>query len=269
MEHKYYDKWEFIQALDLFENNPLESKRLFEIYLLKYPKDYSAYTYYCSTLVCLGEFEKAEKELNYVEKIFIHHKHFIDQQKIESFEQKILFIKIKLLTYTKRYEELYKVLCNCPKEYMKPIFFYCKKQIGLLDLNRRGPNSYLFRQINNYSEKDFLEHIQKHLADYNMLEDKRNSNIFVPDFPLYKVIEEIKKYIPSNNRTYPGFFENVYIFKYNGCGREDNKLVDYFKVICLHDTQEFITMCPVSKCENLPYIDLNYLVTNKEDVKIK
>jgi len=275
MEHKYYDRWEFKQALDLIEINPLESKRLFEIYLQKYPEDYSAYTYYCSALVCLGEFEEAKKVFDYVEKIFIKYKKFREPQKMKFFEQNILYNKIKLLIYEKRYEELYEVLNSCPKDFITDlfygVFFYCKKQLGLLDPNRREPNSYLFKQIVRYEEKDFLEHIKKHLADYNMLEDKRNSSIFVPDFPIYEVIEEIKKYIPSNSRTYPGFLENVYTFKYDGCGREDNRLVDYFKVICFHDTQEFITICPVAapKCENLPYIDLNYLVNNKENVKVK
>lgn len=273
MDHKYFDKWEFKQALDLIEINPLESKRLFEIYLEKYPEDYCCYTYYCSVLICLGEFEAAQKVFDYVEKIFITHKNFRSPQKMKFFEQNIKFNKIKLLIYNKKFNELYDFLCSCPRDFIDELFygvlFYTKKQLGLLDPNRREGNSYLFKQIVRYEEKDFLEHIKKHLADYNMLEDKRNSSIFSPDFPIYDVIEEIKKYIPSNNRTCPGFLENIYIFKYDNCGREDNRLVDYFKVICFHDTKEFITMCPASKCENLPYVDLNYLVTNKENIKVK
>lgn len=273
MEHKYFNKWEFMQALNLIETNPLESRKLFEIYLKEYPEDYSAYTYYSSVLACLGELEEAEKIFNYVEKIYVKYKYFRDAQKMKLFEQDIFYSKIKLLMYKKKYQEAYEFLCNCPKnlvtEEFAPTFFFCKKQLGLLDPNRRRPNSYLFRQIVQYDETDFLDHIQKHLADYNILEDKRNASIFVPNFPINEVIEEIKKHIPSKNRLYAGFIDNVYYFKYDGCGRENNRLVDYFKVICFHDTQEFITMCPSSKCENMPYTDLNYMITNTENAKVK
>ena len=55
----------------------------------------------------------------------------------------------------------------------------------------------------------------------------------------------------------------------NECGRVDNKLANYFKVVCLHDTKDFITMCPVLEGENLPYIDINYLKEEKETSKVK
>lgn len=275
MEHEYYDKYEFINALDTSESNPLEAKKLFEEYLEKYPEDYSAYTFYCSILVTLGQFKEAEKILDYIEKTAVKLKIFRQPEKVKLFKQSIIYAKVKLLQYEKRFEELYELLSSFPKQAIDEMYistlFYCKKQLGLLDSNRREPNSYLFRQIVRYEEKDFLEHIKKHLADYNMLENKPNSNIFVPDFPIMEVIEEIKKYIPSDKRVRSGFFENIYAFKYDNCGREKNRLVDYFKVVCFDDTQEFITMCPVAapKCENLPYIDLNYLVNNKENVKVK
>ena len=35
MLNKYYDKWEFDQAFDLSETNPIESKRRYEAYLEK------------------------------------------------------------------------------------------------------------------------------------------------------------------------------------------------------------------------------------------
>ena len=37
------------------------------------------------------------------------------------------------------------------------------------------------------------------------------------------------------------------------------KIVNYFKVVCLHNSQDFITMCPVKGSDNLPHIDLNYM----------
>ena len=65
---------------------------------------------------------------------------------------------------------------------------------GTVDLRRREPNSYMFRQIVEYKEEDFRDHIKKHLADYN--ENDRNISVayFNSDFPIDKAIIEVKKY---------------------------------------------------------------------------
>ena len=63
MTTNFFNKWEFRQALNLAETNPVEAKTLYEEYLKKYPKDYSAYPYYCTVLVTLGEFAAAEKNI--------------------------------------------------------------------------------------------------------------------------------------------------------------------------------------------------------------
>ena len=34
---------------------------------------------------------------------------------------------------------------------------------------------------------------------------------------------------------------------------------NYFIVICLHNTNNILTMFPARDCEKLPYVDLNYL----------
>lgn len=116
-----------------------------------------------------------------------------------------------------------------------------------------------------YRESDFLDHIKKHMADYNSSLINPNPNIFVPDFPLEEVLEEIKKYIPSDKRLFPGFYEDVYHFKYEHCGRENNRLVNFFKVVCFNDTQDIITICPISYGDELPYVDLSYM--KKEETK--
>ena len=38
----------------------------------------------------------------------------------------------------------------------------------------------------------FLEHIQKHMADYNQDLENPNEFIFTPDFPMDKVLNEVK-----------------------------------------------------------------------------
>ena len=86
MATKYFDTYEFMQAHNLSETDPLTSKVLFERYLEKYPDDYSTYPYYCSVLMVLGEFEAAEKILNFIKDKISHDKKFNDSKKIRIFE---------------------------------------------------------------------------------------------------------------------------------------------------------------------------------------
>lgn len=270
MESKYYNNWEFQQLLSLTKTNPFEAKIRYEQYLEKYPDDYPAYPYYIALLIRLQQLEEAQKVLYYIEKEANENKRFNNISiKKEIFKDSLTFTKIKLLSYQKKHDQVIKI-CEKHKRKLKDIdlnsiIFYCKKQLGMLDETRRDYHSYLFKQIVKYEESDFLEHIKEHQADYNQDKDQPNTNIFLPNFPINEVIEETKKYIPSNKGLFPGFFENVYIFRYDSCGKENNKLVNYFKVICFHDTKDYITMVPSSGCEYLPYEDLNYLV--KEEAK--
>ena len=138
-----------------------------------------------------------------------------------------------------------------------------------LDPNRRDENSYLFSQIVKYDETDFLDHIKKHMQGEEDITEKDCCTIFGQDFPMDKIIQEIKKYIPSDKKLLLGFYDNIYYFKYDSCGRVDNKNVDYFKVVCFNGTDNFITMHPVIINENLPYQDLNYLVNEDNFSKVK
>ena len=70
------------------------------------------------------------------------------------------------------------------------------------------------------------------MVKYNTDLEKPNKLLFSSDFPIDKVVEEVKKYIPSNKRLCEGVFEDHYIFKYDMCGRVNQKPEDYFKVIC-------------------------------------
>jgi len=152
---------------------------------------------------------------------------------------------------------------------LTPLILLCKKKLNKLNSDPQNNIPYIYKQIIDYKESEFLKHIKKHMADYNQDVDNPNKNIFAPNFPINEIIEEIKKYIPSNKKICPGFYEDIYIFKYDYCGRADNKIVDYFKVVTFNNTTEFITMLPVENAEYLPYIDLNYLKKEDSNNKIK
>lgn len=273
MNEKYFNKWEFQKAISLIETDPYRAKQVLEEYLKEYPKDYSMVTYYISNLITLGLFDDAKLEFDKLENDIRSDKQFLNQKdKINSLKLNCIFVKLKLLSYLEKYDEMYKILKSYPNEIGKldvnTLSFYCKHQVGKLDKSKKNYNSYLFRQITEYSEEEYKEHIKKHLADYNADLDDPNSNVFNSSFPHEEVLEEIKKYIPSDKRLYSGIFENVYIFKYDCCGRANNKIVDYFKVVCFHNTKNIITVCPVADAQNLPCIDLNYMIKNVKNNKV-
>lgn len=263
MGTKYFNNWEFQQALSLSETNPFEAKVKFENYLTKYPEDYSAYPSYISCLITLGNFDEAKKKLDYIKNIqYVDNKFKLKLVKDKKLKTRFIFSYLQLLTYQGKYEEVYKFFINYPLEIKKDlssVVFYCKCRLGMIEPTTRIKYFYLFRQIVNYDELDFLFHIRKHTADFNKDLDISNPAIFNSDFPIDNVIETIKSYMPSTKRLFTGFYEDTYIFKYDCCGRVNNKSTNYFRVVCFHDTSNIITMYPNHGCEELPYIDLNYL----------
>jgi len=273
MKEQHFDCWEFRQIFSLVETNPYEAKRQMEEYLNNYPSDHSAYTYYAYILIFLGYFEEAEGILNYVEDAYISDVNFMkDKKKVSLIRENLIFNKVKLLAYQKRYEEL-SAFCDenkaiIDKLRLHSVDFYCKTKLGIPCHSKLERFTYLFKQISNYSEDRFLKHIQKHMANFNQNQENPNEFIFVPDFPIDKVLAEVKRHIGSEKKLYSGFYEDLYVFKYNECGRVKNKLVNYFRIIALNGTDNFITMFPTDDCETLPHIDLNYLV-QEESPKIK
>ena len=228
----YFNKFEFKQAFSLTELSPFVAKSKFEEYLQKYPKDYCTYPYYISVLITLGEFNEAEKVLDFLEFITRQDRYFDNEfDKKEFFKRRTLFNKLRLLSYQEKYQELYQLYLDNFSKFenakVTNAAFYCKKKIGRLDFKERNKNPYLYRQIVEYQKSDFLDHIKKHLADYNVDVDTPNRSIFAPDFPIEKVIDEVEKYIPYNKKLYTGFLEDTYMFKYDENGRDKNRRFTY------------------------------------------
>lgn len=271
---KHYDKWEFDQAAALHEIAPQEAKEKYEEYMEKYPQDLLIYPYYASCLINLGDFKKAEEIIKYAEEKFKKDSHYQSEPtKIEILSKQFFLNKIRTLSYQERYEEAYS-LCTQNQELIKAcdlnaLDFYCRKKIGRIISMEREDNSYLFRQIISYQEEDFLLHIRKHMADYSNNLEGPDEAIFSASFPIHEVVEEIKKYLLTDIRTYPAYYVDNYFFKYDCCGKDYGKTVNYFKVICFHNTKEFITMCPSIKGYGIPYIDLNYLIPEQKESKVK
>ncbi|MBR2833602.1 MAG: hypothetical protein IKE75_04160 [Bacilli bacterium] len=271
MAAKYFNSYEFKQAINTLHKDPYNAMELFENYLENYPNDYCAYPSYIYCLVMIGEIEKASEILDYVESMVSLDAHFQSKtDKFDEYSNRIVLAKMRILARQEKYQEIYDLYFDNPidlKDEYRYIIYYCKNKLGLLD-SFPVNQTYMQRQIINYSEENFKEHIKKHLANYNADDSKQNLSIFGSDFMLDEVINEIKKYIPSENKLCHGLFEDAYIFKYDACGRVNNKLTNYFKVVTFAESSNFITMYPARTCENLPYTDFNYLVDQKPKVKV-
>ncbi len=272
MKNQHFDLWEFHNITSLIENNPLEAKIRFENYLNKYKNDYSAYSIYTYVLIILGYFEEAETIINYVNDSYLLEQSYPDKRK-ELTKKDIIFNTFKLLFYQNRFEELYQYIQEHRNDVetlkLGPIEYLCNKYFDLPLPDYKEKNSYLFTQLANYSEEAFLEHIKKHQEEYNQNIEEPNNCIFSSDFPIKTIYEEIKKNLATYPMIHPGFFEDAYIFKYDNCGRVNNKVVNHFKLVAVHGTNNFITMCPIENGKYLPQTDLNYLYQEKNKPKTK
>ena len=272
MTFDYYDTWEFDRINALFKVDPIRATHEFEDYFKKYPKDYSARSFYLYCLITINEIEKAQEELNKIYYEFNHDKDYAQYgAKKNILKYGLVQNNIRIQCLKGNYKLAYE-LYERNKDLLKgfqinDIMLYCKKKLGKLDGETRDNKGYLHRQILEYKEEDFLDHIKKHLADYNKDLDDPNANVFSSDFPIEDVLKEVKKYIPGNTKTCPGFWENAYYFKYEACGRANNRVVNHFKVICFNNTADMITICPVDYAENFPQVDLSYMIKYNDKIK--
>ncbi len=270
---EYYNRIAFAKALSLQRKDPLGALEMFQTYFDEYPYDCDGYPYYVSTLITCGKIEEASKLLDEAELLANSTKYKMGQSRF--FKEKMLYARIKLLAYLEKFEELHRLyiekydFISDSNFDFKHLNFYCKKKLNI-PVNVGDNAGYMYRQIANYSEGLFLAHIQKHMPEYNIDLYKPNGSIFSTNFPVSKIVDEVKKYIPNENSLFTGFLENEYLFKYDCCGRDNNKLVDYFKVASFHNTSDLITMYPAYGYDNYPYIDLNYMKEyNDEKIKRK
>ena len=277
MQNMFFGEEEFQYVLNTIERNPLEARDLFIKYLNKYSKDYYARAYYVQLLIRLNMNDLAMQEYNNIVNEVANDKRYTKTKKQNhGFKFVMAVNKMKLLVIQEKYQELYDYITNIENDdlflsedmkWKNYLLHYCKVKLGLIT-EKSILYSYRYNQVVDYSEELFFDHIRKHEADFNMESDIVNDNIFVPDFPIKEIVNEIKKYIPSENCLRPGYFEDIYFFKYDNCGRVNNKLVNYFTAVAFYNTNHFLTMCPVNSTQNTKAIDLNYMI-KKDEPKVK
>ena len=276
MEKKYFDEQIVKKIFKYYNTNYDKCLEQFEQYFEQYPLDYATYPYYISMLIKVGRLDDAEKMLNYIEGKMHNDEKVMQLDKIDKALANFTFTRIKLYSYTGRYNEClnlceksHNILIKNDINVLSSInYFKHKLNMNVKKIQEKN-NSYAFNQIIDYKEEVFLDHIKKHLYDYNIDVKEPNELIFSKDFPIEEAFSEIKKYIPSDKRILEGIYDNSYYFKYDGCGTAHNKKVNFFKVVTFDKTQKFITMFPIEYSEKNPYIDLEYVRINQYENNIE
>ena len=227
MKHKYYENFYLDKVIKDLNIDPYNNIIKLEEYLEMFPQDYVAYTYYLKALVDVGRFEDALKLVKDIESSDMKNKldiHF-------------WFPKLRALVFTGNYEEANKLYLKHKdnlflKDKRAMVFeaMYAKVHGESIQIEKPLENLYFYNQYVDYSEKEFFNHIKKHLIDCNEEVDMQKITVFASNFPVSKVVEEVKKHLPNEKCLYYSFFNNIYVFKYDFCGKVEGRNADYFRV---------------------------------------
>lgn len=267
MKEKYWDEVELANLKKLYTIDPYSTKECIEEYLLRYPTDYNAIYFYIDILITLKEYCKAYEEIKRVRNIYIKDKRLTYQKRkkiIELAEERLL---IRYYLATNQYDDAldYLEYNKCLKANIElELKIYCYKKLGIKSKNKSI--SYDSLQITDYSEERMINEIKTKMNSMIFNPDFPDKKRFINNFPLEKIIETVKAKMTEDNKLCFGYIVDTYVFKYDCCGRVDEKVQDYFKVICYHDTHDIIMMYPSKNSDKLPYVDINYI---KEGPKIK
>ena len=250
-------------------SNPEEAIRRYEKYIEKYPRDYEAKIFCASVYITIKEFDYAYDILEATKKEFRSNRKVIENQDVLDYLEEITIKQeMRYYAYTEQLYKLYDLffeLTEDQKNKLDYVKFYCYSKLGYISAeDESNLKSYTKRQILSYDENLFREFINIHRYGYNENLDEQSDKIFDRDFPFEKVLEEVKRKLDYEKCICNSYNTDQYVFKYDVCGKDNGVSQNYFKVICLHNTNNILTIFPASECERLDYVDLNYL--NKKHV---
>ena len=249
----YFNNEEYIYVKSFLRTNPSEALIRTEEYIKKYPNDYIAGVFYSKVLKVLGYFSEALYVLGNIEERYTSNKKlFNDFVKYNIIEEKVLYNKLRCLSYLEDFDKVEKLLNENRKYLINPKFGYFSNLVKYSKMENINFNaSYRLEQLFNYSDEEFLSHISKHM--YSRVEDYDVISTFNEDFPFDKVFYEVKKKILFSKAYYFGTYEDV------SSDVTIGKISDYFLVITFHNTNKYISMYPCNSSSNFNYVDLNYL----------
>ena len=261
MNKKYYDNDALKIIHQKFKGHELYSALAdTQKYLKKYPNDLMALLQYCHILLRLGEFETVQNCLDVIE------------LNNDSFDHELEILKIKLYlnSYQGNYEECGRILenslisRNCRLSFLS----YIRKQLGQIDISDINSERYICEQMKSYNEEKAIEHIKKHLNE-DCCETFNVFTKFNENFPIEEIYTKLKRILPSESKIYSRGYQNIYFFKYDGCGLVDDKIIDYFYVCTFQNSNKIITMYPCHSINigKIRYTDLNDYANSNKKIK--
>ena len=227
----YYDPIEYKKIKLILNLYPEIAYERILAYIKNYPEDFCGSVLYISILLRLGKIKDADEHLDRV----INSK---------SFKKRKTEAVLKIVESLKKQIEM-RIISDS-----NDFILYAKQIIP--------KDSYLGKQIENYSFEAFMEHIDRHIDNDDKIDTEKSRALFRYGIDIYRIIEEVQKHLncaPKKRDVHA----DIYYFKYDGCGRYHGKTSDYFKVVCIHGTHNIITMFPIPKCSPEFCTDLNYL----------
>ncbi len=246
---KYFNEAYFKSIVKLAEEYRLqEAISEYQKYIKAYPEDVSGYTLYADALIKANRLEEASGILEHASDI-------INKKTPGVGSDYLMMIKIKLLCCQKKYKECYALFSKNKHVYinsgksLKKLSLFLRKKLGFLCEADYQNLDYFSKQILDYSEDKALEHIKKHL-------DSGESSVFIDTFPVEEMYAKLREMLPLEGKVIASNMTDLYLFKYIASGYVSNRLVDYFQVITLQDSNEIIAMYPYENKERRSFIDL-------------
>ena len=288
MAKDYFNRHEYVKIINMIEYDVFAARDMVEKYIEQYPLDYSAYCVYANTLVETGRFKEAEEILELAEYKSKRQKKYIESSRSKLFYKDLVFARMRIFAHTGR---LYQFLDACGDN--KEILLDANINLSLAitcfahetDLTRKNRDEvfgYTAKQYIEYREEELKRNIIELHSEAGISEDNnRLTGMFYRDFPLDEVIEEVKKYIPSDKVHYDGMVNNAYYFRYDSNGkcagnRDRNKTktynkdeirlqdTNYFKVLVFEKNNKIFDIYPCENTKGFEYVDLNYLKEKTE-----
>ena len=106
-----YNKLEIDRINELMKANPMLAKFEIEKYLTKFPNYYWGYVMQANILIILGEIQKANEVLNFLEEK-INIKKGLKKDVRKLYIRKITNLRLRILAYNQNYETIYDFLSN-------------------------------------------------------------------------------------------------------------------------------------------------------------
>lgn len=228
-------------------------------YLDRYPNDINVRFMRARSYRKLGKFKDAIKDLNYILK-FGYNDHSILE----------LYFVYYYLNMYKEALELLPILYEkkAMKSYSVSISeLVMKKQLGLeIKLKKGSRCDYIRGQILDYSTKETISHLDKHI---NPTED--NISCFNEGIDIKYLFDVVRYNLDSTKKVNTEEVMDIYYFGISNIGTFKGEICNFIKVIVVPNTKNIISMYPTNNVDynSVTNLDIEYDKLFKRDNKVK